>query len=648
MYHLKRFDLPIKPLAKLFLKLSILKITLLMFSGCSFVTFGALEAFMQKDITAFNLSSADNTLLVTDVCGQISGDNIILNVPAGIVVTSLVPQIVFEGADISPASGVVQDFTTPVAYTVKARDGSAKTYTVSIKEVVNNNITGFRFVAATNNAFTGADVEGLIDNNTNTISLTVPYGTALTALIPEITIDGVSVSPASNQAQDFSAAGGVLYTVTASNGATKQYTVKVVQGLSSANSITDFKLEAAVNGTDLSADVIGTIATTNTIELIVPSGTNVTALKPTIAHSGASISPDPTLPIDLSTTVNYTVTAADGTPKVYSVVATSFGEPQIVNRNLTSSAITETSAVINWQAATDETPGNSTVQDALLYKLVYSETPISTITEANAATVAMDFFAGVLTYNVTGLRCGTPYYFNVIVKDAHGNQVIYNQLNASTLTSVTNGLEGQFSFSGNFNGQVGGFNLTTEGTVNMVANRAATPNSACRITTNNSLYIADTSAFSYTNEISVAVWVNLTDVTTKQVIISKMNTSRTMGYEMGIENGVFYAEVRDSTSNPTFNFADTTSVAANNWVHLAFTWRTGGRIRTYVNGVLIKDYIASGSPIGGTPTDPFRIGADKAAPAAAPLIDGCIDDVRVYGRELASAEILELYNMAAD
>lgn len=48
---------------------------------------------------------------------------------------SLKPVIlVSEGASISPASGVAQDFTNPVNYTVTAQDGSTKVWTVSVTE----------------------------------------------------------------------------------------------------------------------------------------------------------------------------------------------------------------------------------------------------------------------------------------------------------------------------------------------------------------------------------------------------------------------------------------------------------------------------------------------------------------------------------
>jgi hypothetical protein len=74
-------------------------------------------------------------------------------------------------------------------------------------------------------SFTIADQIGDTVIDTDTISLTVPYGTDVTNLTPKIEITGVSVSPASELANDFTTP--VTYTVLAENGTTKVYTVTV-------------------------------------------------------------------------------------------------------------------------------------------------------------------------------------------------------------------------------------------------------------------------------------------------------------------------------------------------------------------------------------------------------------------------------------
>jgi hypothetical protein len=65
--------------------------------------------------------------------------------------------------------------------------------------------------------------EGVIAEQT--ITVTVPYGTDITALSPVIQFTGNSVSPASETAQDFTSP--VTYRVTADDGSSRDYTVTV-------------------------------------------------------------------------------------------------------------------------------------------------------------------------------------------------------------------------------------------------------------------------------------------------------------------------------------------------------------------------------------------------------------------------------------
>jgi hypothetical protein len=66
------------------------------------------------------------------VNGAISGNNITVTVPNIVNLTTLSPTITHNGKSISPASGVEQDFTNPIHYTVTAEDNTTKNYTVTV------------------------------------------------------------------------------------------------------------------------------------------------------------------------------------------------------------------------------------------------------------------------------------------------------------------------------------------------------------------------------------------------------------------------------------------------------------------------------------------------------------------------------------
>ena len=258
-----------------------------------------------KAITAFDFNGL--TPAVTGTVNE-GTKTIALTVPYGTDVTALVPTIAHTGASVSPNTGVAQNFTSPVTYTVTAADSSTQQYTVTVTVAPSTAkaITAFDF-----NGLTPA-VTGTVNEGAKTIALTVPYGTDVTALVPNITHTGASVSPNTGVAQNFTSP--VTYTVTAADNSTQEYMVTVTVAPSTAKAITAFTL----NG--LTPAVTGTVNEgAKTIALTVPYGTDVTALVPSITHTGASVSPNTGVVQNFTSPVTYTVTAADSSTQQYSV-----------------------------------------------------------------------------------------------------------------------------------------------------------------------------------------------------------------------------------------------------------------------------------------------------------------------------------------
>ena len=234
-----------------------------------------------------------------------------LTVPYGTDVTALVPTITHTGACVSPNTGAAQNFTNPVTYTVTAGDSSTQAYIVTVTVAPNTAkaITAFDF-----NGLTPA-VTGTVNDGVKTIALTVSYGTDVMMLVPSITHSGASVSPNTGVGQDFT--NSVIYTVTAADSSTQQYTVTVIVAPNTAKAITAFDF----NG--LTPAVTGTVDEgAKTIALTVSYGTDVTALVPTITHTGASVSPNTGVAHNFTNPVTYTVIAADGSTQQYTVTVT--------------------------------------------------------------------------------------------------------------------------------------------------------------------------------------------------------------------------------------------------------------------------------------------------------------------------------------
>ncbi|MDR3704888.1 MAG: DUF5018 domain-containing protein [Paludibacteraceae bacterium] len=84
-----------------------------------------------KDITAFAFTNA--TATSTTINSTTSPYTVTIVMPALTDRYTLIPSITISAnATINPASGVNQDFRSPVTYTVTAQDGSTKTYTVTV------------------------------------------------------------------------------------------------------------------------------------------------------------------------------------------------------------------------------------------------------------------------------------------------------------------------------------------------------------------------------------------------------------------------------------------------------------------------------------------------------------------------------------
>ncbi len=163
--------------------------------------------------------------------------------------------------------------------------------------------------------FTSLSATGIINEINHTITVDVPNGTDVTALIPTITHTGKSISPTLDEAQNFTSP--VTYTVTAEDTSIQIYTVTVTVAatLSTAKAITAFIFT--------SPSATGIINETNhTIAVDVPNGTDVTSLIPSITHTGNSISPISGTAQNFSSPVTYTVTAEDTSVQNYTVTVT--------------------------------------------------------------------------------------------------------------------------------------------------------------------------------------------------------------------------------------------------------------------------------------------------------------------------------------
>ncbi|MCP4135619.1 MAG: hypothetical protein GY754_31920 [bacterium] len=160
------------------------------------------------------------------------------------------------------------------------------------------------------------------------------------------------------------------------------------------------------------------------------------------------------------------------------------------------------------------------------------------------------------------------------------------------------------------------------------------------------LEISDPTDFDFTTEMTITIWVKLDDAAAGQKIIGKTDLAVTSGYVLGTDANQIYPEVRDSLGvNYTLQSG---FIASNTWTHLAMTWRTGGKLRAYIDGIQVGETDASTNPIAVQGTGGyFDVGAAPWDTNAFPMA-GNIDDIRMYGRELSPTEISVLSKLPAN
>ncbi|MFZ4773744.1 MAG: LamG-like jellyroll fold domain-containing protein [Terrimicrobiaceae bacterium] len=396
--------------------------------GTNYLTLAEVEVMegVPKNITSFSFNELSPA--VTGLVNE-KAKTINLLVPIGTNITALTPTITHTGASISPSSGVMQNFTAPVTYTVKDLDGSTRAYVVYVDSVVRDGLV-LHLDAAKSTSYAGAGATTWYDLSGNNNNATLANGptyssanggsikfdgtndyaqTPVTGIFPAFSICfwGFFDDAALNTTlRDESAFGdwtsgnlhfgtrwsvGMHYNVNSvwtsaipntnlvygwnhyalvydtitnrkliyinnilswsnvTNGSVTIGNLKI--GVATAldkyyrgnissfqiynralspseislnyNSLKPRYIEAAKAVTEFkfaSPLVTGVInEASKTIALTVPYGTNLTALVPTIRHTGASVLPNTGIAQDFTNPVTYTVKAVDGSTQAYVV-----------------------------------------------------------------------------------------------------------------------------------------------------------------------------------------------------------------------------------------------------------------------------------------------------------------------------------------
>ncbi len=156
---------------------------------------------------------------------------------------------------------------------------------------------------------------------------------------------------------------------------------------------------------------------------------------------------------------------------------------------------------------------------------------------------------------------------------------------------------------------------------------------------NDRVVVPDDPSLYITEAITLSAWIKPNGLGS-QFIISKSVFNNTDGYELSLSNvGKVFFRLNQQSSGNTWRIQSTSihPTDGTTWMHIAATY-DGETQRLYINGVEENSQPASIT----IATNDIDLGLGGQADGTR-VIDGVIDDVRVYGRALSGAEIADLY-----
>ena len=215
-----------------------------------------VEAKAQAEITNFRVNvngtwyegvidNVYDTITVTDVDDS------------ALTTTRLETDITFTGKTCQPTSGTAVEFGSAATFTLSGDNTLAgRTYTVTVTNKSGQPIRASGgdtptppSASAQITGFSVLGVEGVIDQTLGTIVVTLPNGTDVTAVAPEVTVPyGCVVSPCSGEVVNL--AMPVVYTVTLGT-EVRQYTVSIAYQRSISQQLWD---EVAEDGNNTVSD----------------------------------------------------------------------------------------------------------------------------------------------------------------------------------------------------------------------------------------------------------------------------------------------------------------------------------------------------------------------------------------------------------
>ncbi|MCP4132574.1 MAG: hypothetical protein GY754_16510 [bacterium] len=273
-----------------------------------------------------------------------------------------------------------------------------------------------------------------------------------------------------------------------------------------------------------------------------------------------------------------------------------------------------------------------------------SASSITSMSDANACddnAVTID-----LNTNFTAADASTDT-MNAVLSSVFDSANNSAKADTTVITNVHASTTTYFTFSGSVSDSSGNNNtLTSAGDPELAADRNSNSNSAYYMPGGLNGYFSntDTSRYCFQSEMTLSIRINAVYPESDAVILLKERSNTSYAYSLEMKDNKLFSAACDTAGN----YADITgsTIPASTWVHLAITWKTGGKYRAYMNGKLVQEVNASSANlITATSAErgSFYIGTNTNRIGSWKQNSFSIDDLRMYDRELSPTEIYALY-----
>jgi hypothetical protein len=157
--------------------------------------------------------------------------------------------------------------------------------------------------------------------------------------------------------------------------------------------------------------------------------------------------------------------------------------------------------------------------------------------------------------------------------------------------------------------------------------------------TDDFLRVTNPVGVSLSEEVTVMAWVNPDTTSAPYSTVVAVGANATEGFSLNFINGYL-----NFVSIGKEDLTSATRVAAGAWQHVAAVFAAdAGQVKFFKDGTPVGVHpVVEGGIVLPSASAPLLLGSWVAAPPSS-LFDGKLDQIRIYGRALSSAEIQQIW-----